>query len=74
LEIYDIIYLFLNEVLEIDSNEAEKEAEKIKSVISDETTNKLAKYVHKVLGLNELNCNYNVNNERCRCCKKRCKR
>ena len=74
LEIYDIVYLFLNEVLEIDSNEAEKEAEKIKSVISDETTNKLAKYVHKVLGLNELNCNYNVNNERCRCCKKRCKR
>ncbi len=74
LEIYDIVYLFLNEVLDIDSKEAEKEAEKIKSVISDETTNKLAKYVHKVLGLNELNCNYNVNNERCRCCKKRCKR
>lgn len=74
LEVYDIIYLFLNEVLGIDSKEAEKEAEIIKSSISDDTINKLAKYIHKVLGLNDLNCNYDVNNERCRCCKKRCKR
>ena len=36
-------------------------AEKIKLTITDETINKLAKYVHNVLGLRELNCNYDIN-------------
>ena len=49
LETYDIVYLFLKEVLNLSSEEAEKEAEKIKLTISDNTTNKLAKYVHKTL-------------------------
>ena len=50
---------------------AKKEAEKIKLTITDETINKLAKYVHNVLGLRELNCNYDINQEKCRCCVKR---
>lgn len=68
LETYDIVYLFLKDVLNLKSEEAEKEAEKIKSVIADKTTNELAKYVHKVLELDNLNCNYDINEERCRCC------
>lgn len=71
LEAYDIVYLFLKDVLNLDADEAEKEAEKIKTSITDETVNKLAKYVHKVLGLNNLDCNYDVNKEKCRCCIKR---
>ena len=71
LEAYDIVYLFLKEVLNLKAEEAEKEAEKIKSVITDKTINELAKYVHKVLGLNNLDCDYDVNKERCRRCERR---
>lgn len=71
IEAYDIVYLFLKDVINLDSNEAEKEAEKIKSVITDDTINKLAKYIHKVLGLNNLDCDYDINKERCRTCTRR---
>ena len=71
LEAYDIVYLFLKEVLNIDDEESKKEAEKIKSVIDDGTINKLAKYVHKVLDLNSLDCGYDINKEKCRSCIRR---
>ena len=71
LETYDIVYLFLKDVLELEENEAAEEAEKIKLAINDNTANNLAKYVHKVLGLNDVNCNYDVNKEKCRQCKRR---
>lgn len=71
LEAYDIVYLFLKDVLNINETEAEQEAERIKSVINDNTINKLAKYVHNVLDLSSLDCNYDVNKERCRNCLKR---
>ena len=71
LEAYDIVYLFLKDVLNLDEESAKKEAEKIKLTITDETINKLAKYVHNVLGFRELNCNYDINQEKCRCCVKR---
>lgn len=74
LEAYDIVYLFLKDVLGLNAEEAEKEAEKIKLAITDETINKLAKYVHEVLGLSNLNCNYDINQEKCRCCIKRTKK
>ncbi len=71
LEAYDIVYLFLKDVLELEEEEAKREAEKIKSTISDKTINKLAKYVHKVLDLNNLDCDYDINKEKCRCCTRR---
>lgn len=55
----------------MDSEEAEKEAEKIKLAMNDKTINSLAKYVHKVLDLTELNCDYDINKERCRNCVRR---
>lgn len=70
IETYDIVYVFLKDVLNLAEEEAEKEAEKIKTAIADETTNKLAKYVHKVLELNDLECDYDINNERCRTCQR----
>ena len=36
-----------------------------------DTINKLAKYVHKELGLTNLDCDYDVNKEKCRCCARR---
>lgn len=74
LEAYDIVYLFLRDVLNLEPYEAEKEAENIKSAITDDTVNKLAKYVHKVLDLNDLDCDYDINKEKCRCCVRRTSR
>ena len=71
LETYDIVFLFLKDVLDLNDEDAKKEAEKIKLAINDNTTNKLAKYVHKVLDLNSLDCNYDINKEKCRSCLRR---
>ncbi len=68
IEAYDIVFLFLKDVLGLKQDEAEIEAEKMKSVLSDSTLNKLAKYVHSELDLGDLNCSYDLNNERCRSC------
>ena len=71
LETYDIIYVLLKDVLELDEEQAEKEAENMKRSMSDKTINQLAKYTHKVLGISNLDCNYDVNQEKCRACIKR---
>ena len=71
LETYDIVYIFLKDVLNLDEEEAKSEAEKIKLAITDKTINKLAKYVHKELGLTNLDCDYDINKEKCRCCARR---
>ena len=71
LEAYDIIYLFLNEILNLDSESSEKEATKMKTILDDETLNKLAKYTHKTLGLHSLECGYDINNIKCIQCERR---
>ena len=71
LEAYDITYVFLTEVLKVHKEEAEEEAIKMKSILSDETLNKLTKYVHNLFGLYSLNCNYDINKEQCRSCKRK---
>ena len=71
LEAYDIDYVFLKDVLNLEEDDAKKEAERIKLAITDKTINKLAKYVHKVLGLSNLDCDYDINKEKCRCCARR---
>lgn len=71
LEAYDIVYVFLKDVLELEKTQAEKEAEKIKLAVSDKTLNELARYVHKVLDFNNLDCGYDINNEKCRSCERR---
>lgn len=63
--------MFLKDVLNLEESVASEEAENIKHAIQDNTINKLAKYVHNVLGLNNLDCNYDINNEKCRCCTRR---
>ena len=71
LEAYDIVYLFLNEILKVSPDKAEEEASKIKAAIDDDTLNSLAKYTHKTLGLYSLECGYDINNEKCRSCVRR---
>lgn len=71
LEAYDIVYVFLTEILELPKEEAEEEAIKLKSIMDDETLNRLTKYVHKILGVYHLDCNYDINEEKCRCCNRK---
>ena len=71
LEAYDIVFLFLKEILNLDEKEAEQEAIKMKATLSDETLNKLAVYVHKTLGLHSLECGYNIGNYKCIVCPRR---
>ena len=71
LEAYDIVYLFLKDIIDLDEEVAQSEAEKIKLVMSDNTLNSLAKYVHKTLGLSNLECDYDIAKERCRTCIRR---
>ena len=71
LEAYDIYYLFFKDVLNLDEKHAKEEADNIKGTMSGETINKLAKYVHKTLGLNNLDCDYDINKEKCRNCLRR---
>lgn len=71
LEAYDVIFVFLKDVLELPENIAKIEAEKIKIDLMDNTINQLAKYTHKVLKLSSLDCNYDIAKERCRECVRR---
>ena len=68
LEAYDIVYVFLTEILEISKEEAKEEAIRLKAVMNDNT---LKKYVYKILGVYNLNCNYDINEEKCRCCNRK---
>ena len=61
----------MKEVLNLEEEEAKNEADKIKSAINDNTINSLAKYVHKVLDMNDLDCDYDINKEKCRSCLRR---
>lgn len=70
IEAYDIVYVFFKDVLGLKDEDARKEAEKVKSVLSDGAINRLAKYVHKALDLNDLSCDYDINNERCITCER----
>ncbi|HIT71487.1 MAG TPA: metal-dependent transcriptional regulator [Candidatus Scatovivens faecipullorum] len=71
LEAYDIVFIFLRDVLELNEEDAKNDAEKIKNSVSDNALNKLAKYVHKVLNFNNLDCGYDINKEKCRDCARR---
>ena len=74
LEAYDISYVFFKDVIGLDEDASKREAEKLKLTMEDNTINNLAKYVHKVLNLSDLNCDYDISKERCRICKRRTKK
>lgn len=71
LEANDIVYLFLTAILEETPEVAEQEAKEIKMVMKDSSINKLARYIHKELGLYSLDCGYDINNEHCIECERR---
>jgi len=68
LEEEDVIYLLLKNVIGIDNNHLRDDSSKIKNSISKDTYEELYKYVISKLGLNNLSCNFNIKNEKCRKC------
>lgn len=65
---YDTIKLFLTELLNIDEDKADKEADSMKHAISRDTINKLEQYVNRILNLTELKCRYDENSDKCKKC------
>ena len=73
IEANDIVKLFLTDIINVNAENAEKEAKEIKTILSDDTLNKLARYTHKTLGLHSLDCGYDINNQHCIKCARRTK-
>lgn len=74
IEANDIVKLFLTDIINVNAENAEKEAKEIKTILSDDTLNKLARYTHKTLGLYSLDCGYDINNQNCIKCARRTKK
>lgn len=66
----DVLKLFLNKILDIEEKKAENEAISMKHVISQETEEKLEKFINKVLNLGDLDCDYDETSEKCKNCVK----
>ena len=64
----DIVKIFLNKILDIEEKQAEKEAKAMKHAISQETEEKLEKFINKVLNLGDLDCDYDETSEKCKNC------
>ena len=75
IEAYDIVKLFLTDILNANKENVDEEAKKIKTILSDDTLNKLAKYTHKTLGLYSLECGYDIAKTSCiKCARRRIKK
>lgn len=65
---YDILKIFLVDILGVNENVAEDEATKMKHAISEDTISKLESYIIKTVGLDELNCNFDLARNTCQNC------
>ncbi len=65
---YDILKLFLVEILGVDESVAQDEATKMKHAISEDTISKLESYIIEAVGLDELNCNFDLTRNTCQNC------
>jgi len=65
---YDVLKLFLTDVLEVDETVAEKEATAMKHSISENTIAKLENYINKIFDLEDLNCCYDEKSNKCKEC------
>jgi len=65
---YDILKVFLTEVLNVDERIAENEATDMKNSVSEETVAKLERYINQILNLDC--CGFDENSEKCKGCVK----
>ena len=74
MEAHDIVELFLKDILKVKDENLQEEAIKIRTILSDDSLNKLAIYTHKTLGLSSLECGYDINKKNCISCLRRTER
>lgn len=67
---YDILNAFLVQVLEVKKDVATKEAISMKHSVSKDTIEKLEKYIQSIIDIDDLDCDYNPESEKCRHCVK----
>ena len=65
---YDVLRLFLTEILGVSEETAQVEATAMKHSVSEDTILKLEKYIIKMLDLGDLECNYDLGSNRCQRC------
>lgn len=61
---------FLTQVLEVPEEIATTEAEHMKYAVSEDTVQKLEKYIASIIDLEELDCCYNGKRKQCRECER----
>lgn len=61
---------FLMQVLEVPEEVASKEAESMKYAVSEDTVQKLERYIESIIDLEELDCCYNSKRKQCRECER----
>ena len=70
-EAYDIAYTFFKNVLKLDDKKAKEQAKSMNFVLDDSALNNLAKHVSQEQNHEDKpSCNYDINLEACRTCKK----
>jgi len=74
IEAHDIVELFLKDILKVKNENLQDEVIKMRTILSDDSLNKLVIYTHKVLGLYSLECGYDINKKRCINCLRRTER
>ena len=65
---HDIIKMFLIDILEVNEKDAEEEAKSMKHAMSPDTTEKLERYISKIMDLGDLDCDYDKDNPKCQSC------
>ncbi len=65
---HETLKAFLVKALDIDECIAEKEAKSMKHSVSEDTINRLEKYIQSIINVEEIVCNYNPKDEKCKKC------
>ena len=65
---HNILKAFLIEVLNVNQGTAEEEAKSMKHAISEDTAEKFANYIMSIIPVQELECNYDLESEKCKTC------
>lgn len=62
---HNTLKAFLVTVLNVEEEVAKEESKAMKHAISEDTVNKLEKYIESIIDVDSLNCNYNKEDEKC---------
>ena len=64
----DLVYILLKNIIGVPDEIAKKDSSLVKGVISNETLTSISNYISKILELDKMSCNFNIENESCREC------